>query len=237
MIAKKNPKFQEGNNRGIYFQLGILITGTSLLMAFTWKTPVNKNYKSTDERIAEVPTIEVVKEKVEKPIEIPKVEKQQPQKSPDPITVKALTAFINPIDNKDKNEKVDVKHKLNKGDIVGLGGDIDDLGDPPKLDEVVKFPDREAKFNGNWKQFLSENVVYPAASKEWGDQGAVHVSFVVEKDGSVTDVDVLNKERVTKELQEEAIRVVKSSPNWVPGTLNGEYVRSYANVKINFILE
>jgi protein TonB len=68
-----------------------------------------------------------------------------------------------------------------------------------------------------------------------GIQGKVYVKFIVEKDGSITDAKVANK--IDKHLAKEALRVVNLSPKWKPGTLKGEYVRSYKTVVINFTLE
>lgn len=237
MIAKKNPKLQEEKNRVVYFQLGLLVTGTSLLMAFTWKTPVDSSEKLIVERSSEIEVIQMMEEEKEKPIEIPEVKKVVQKKEPDPVTVKTLTSFIDPTKNVDKNEKISVQLKVKKGDKVGSGEFDLDIGDAPKLDVVVEFPDQEAKFEGNWHQYLSENAKYPEIAREWGEQGTVFVGFVVEKNGSITDVKVKNKERVAKSLQKEALRVVKSSPRWTPGVKDGEYVRSVKTVKVNFILD
>jgi protein TonB len=234
MIAKKNPKLQEEKNRVVYFQLGLLVTGTSLLMAFTWKTPVNSSEKLIVERTSKVEVIQMMEE--EKPIEIPKVQPVVQQKKTDPITIKLLTAFIDPTKNKDIDEGVFVEAKAKEGDIVG-SGDFDlDIGDAPDLDVVVEWVDQEAAFIGNWYQYLSDHTVYPEEAQDWGDEGAVYVSFIVERNGSITDVHVKNKNRVAVSLQKEAIRVVKSSPKWTPGVKGGEYVRSIKTIKVNFIL-
>lgn len=237
MIAKKNPKLQEEKNRVVYFQLGLLVTGTSLLMAFTWKTPVNSNEKSIVERSSEIEVIQMMEEEKETPVEIPEVKKVEQAKTPDPITIKLLTQFIDPTKNKDVNEKIYVEKKVKDGDKVG-DGDFDlDIGDAPELEVAVEFPDTEALFQGNWYQYLSEHARYPEIAREWGEEGAVFIEFIVEKNGTITDVKVKNKDRVAKSLQKEAIRVVKSSPRWTPGIKGGEYVRSYKTVRVNFILD
>jgi len=236
MIAKKNPKLQEEKNRVVYFQLGLLVTGTSLLMAFTWKTPVDSSEKLIVERSSEIEVIQMLEEEKEKPIEIPEVKKVQ-EKDPNPITVKTLTPFIDPTKNKDKNEKISVELKVKEGDKIGSGEFDVDIGERPELkDGLVDFPDKEASFEGNWYQYLKENTVYPEIAQEWGEEGSVYVSFIVEKNGSITDVQVKNKKYVAESLQKEAIRVVKSSPRWKPGVKGGEYVRSVKTVKVNFIL-
>lgn len=237
MIAKKNPKLQQEKNRVVYFQLGLLVTGTSLLMAFTWKSPVNSEEKLIVERFSEIEVIQMMEEEKEAPIKIPEVKKVEEQKTPDPITIKMLTPFIDPTQNKDKDESVFVKTKAKDGDKVG-DGDFDlDIGEAPELEVVTEFPDKEARFQGNWYQYLNEHAKYPKIAQEWGEEGAVFVGFIVEKDGSITDVKVKNRDRVAKSLQKEAIRVVKSSPRWTPGIKDGEYVRSFKTVRVNFILE
>lgn len=237
MIAKKNPKLQQEKNRVVYFQLGLLVTGTSLLMAFTWKSPVNSNEKLIVERSSEIEVIQMMEEEKEAPIKIPEVKKVEQQKTPDPITIKMLTPFIDPTDNKDTDEKLSVETKPKDGDLVGNGDFVLDIGDAPELETAVEFPDQEAIFQGNWYQYLRENAKYPEIAQEWGEEGAVFVEFIVEKDGSITDVKVKNKDRVAKSLQKEAIRVVKSSPRWTPGVKDAEYVRSFKTVRVNFILE
>ncbi|MBR6715088.1 MAG: energy transducer TonB [Prevotella sp.] len=84
-------------------------------------------------------------------------------------------------------------------------------------------------------KFLSENVKYPVVAQENGVQGRVVVSFVVERDGSITDVKVVRS--VDPSLDKEATRVVKSMPNWIPGKQNGAAVRVKYNVPVSFRLQ
>ena len=80
--------------------------------------------------------------------------------------------------------------------------------------------------------WLSQNIRYPAAAQRNGIQGRVMVSFVVEKNGSVSDVRVLKS--VDPLLDNEAIRVVKAMPKWSPGKLNGQAVRVKYTLPISF---
>ncbi len=84
-------------------------------------------------------------------------------------------------------------------------------------------------------KFLSDNVKYPVVAQENGVQGRVVVSFVVEKDGSITDVKVVRS--VDPSLDKEAARVVKSMPRWIPGKQNGAAVRVKYNVPVSFRLQ
>jgi protein TonB len=84
-------------------------------------------------------------------------------------------------------------------------------------------------------KYLQENIKYPDEAKELGVQGKVFVTFVVEVDGSITDVKVLRG--IGAGCDEEAIRVVKNMPKWVPGKQRGVPVRVQFNLPIKFTLQ
>ncbi len=84
-------------------------------------------------------------------------------------------------------------------------------------------------------QYLSSNIKYPVVAQENGVQGRVVVSFVVERDGSITDVQVARS--VDPSLDREAMRVVRSMPKWIPGKQNGQAVRVKYNVPVAFRLQ
>ena len=98
------------------------------------------------------------------------------------------------------------------------------------LEEMPEFPGGETEM----MKFLSKNVVYPTIASENGIQGRVMVGFVVERDGSVSDVKVLRG--VDPSLDKEAIRVVKSMPKWKPGMQTGKPVRCRFTIPVNFRL-
>ena len=84
-------------------------------------------------------------------------------------------------------------------------------------------------------QFLSSNIQYPADAKKQKVDGRVLVNFVVEKDGSITEVKV--PKPGFPSLDAEAIRVVKAMPKWKPGYQNGQAVRVQFAMPINFSLK
>ena len=84
-------------------------------------------------------------------------------------------------------------------------------------------------------RYLQENIKYPEEAKELGIQGRVFVTFVVEVDGSITDVRVLRG--IGGGCDQEAIRVVKGMPKWVPGKQRGVPVRVQFNLPIKFTLQ
>ena len=109
--------------------------------------------------------------------------------------------------------------------------------EPVKEEEIFVAVEQQPEFPGgtaslmNW---LASNVRYPQMALENGISGRVIVKFVVEKDGSVSGVTLVRG--VDKDLDREAIRVVKSMPKWQPGKNNGQAVRCYFNLPVNFKL-
>ena len=84
-------------------------------------------------------------------------------------------------------------------------------------------------------QFLSSNIQYPADAQKQKVDGRVLVNFVVEKDGSITEVKVVKPGFPS--LDAEAVRVVKAMPKWKPGYQNGRAVRVLFTLPINFSLK
>ena len=84
-------------------------------------------------------------------------------------------------------------------------------------------------------EYLSKNIKYPVIAEENGVQGRVIVTFVVERDGSITDVKVVKS--VDPSLDKEAQRVVKAMPHWIPGKQNGSAVRVKYTVPVTFRLQ
>jgi protein TonB len=83
--------------------------------------------------------------------------------------------------------------------------------------------------------FLSKNLKYPTLAKENGIEGRVVVRFVVEKDGTLTNITLLRK--VGWGCDDEATRLIKQMPNWTPGKMNGKPVRTYYTLPIVFSLK
>ena len=86
-------------------------------------------------------------------------------------------------------------------------------------EQLPEFPDGEQAL----MDFIKKNQKYPASALEKGIQGRVTLSFVVEKDGSISNIEVMRSP--AEELTQEAIRVVKKLPKFIPGKMNGEPVR------------
>lgn len=103
--------------------------------------------------------------------------------------------------------------------------------------EQCTSSDQNPEFPGGKElltQYLASNVNYPQESIEYGDQGNVYIAFVVETDGSITNCRVLKG--VTRALDQEALRLIKEMPNWIPGKCEGVVYRTYVSMPIVFRL-
>ncbi len=108
----------------------------------------------------------------------------------------------------------------------------------PKEEQIFTAVEQQAEFPGGTSalmKWLSNNIRYPESAQQNDIQGRVIVKFVVEKDGSIGAVTILKG--VDRDLDREAIRVVKKMPKWQPGKNNGVAVRSYFNLPVNFRLQ
>lgn len=107
----------------------------------------------------------------------------------------------------------------------------------PKEEEIFVAVEQQAEFPGGLPalmKWLSSNIRYPEAAQQNDIQGRVIVKFVVEKDGSIGATEIVKG--VDKDLDREALRVVKKMPKWQPGKNNGVAVRSYFTLPVVFKL-
>ena len=106
-------------------------------------------------------------------------------------------------------------------------------------EEVFTVVEQDPEFPGGMDalvQFLGSNVRYPQDARDEGVEGRVFVTFVVERDGSVSNVRVVRDPDPKGRLGQEAVRVVKAMPKWKPGRQRGKKVRVQFNLPIQFQL-
>lgn len=109
---------------------------------------------------------------------------------------------------------------------------------PQDSSMVYDFPEKMAHFPGSpdaMDLFIRKNLVYPPNLKAAGIQGKVYVQFVVEKDGSLTNISIRMSSK-NEDLDQEAINVIKKMPNWIPGSIKGKNVRVKQTIPIIFSL-
>lgn len=193
--------------------------------------------------------------KVEKKTETPKVEQVQKVEK-----VKSSIAFTPPVIKKDsevkpeeemktQDELKETKTAIGAFDVKGndeAGGTllkaVEDIAapEPPKQEEeqnkIFEVVEQQPQFpGGSVNGWLADHIKYPVVAAENGIQGRVVVQFVVERDGSVSQVRVVRG--VDPSLDKEAQRVISSMPKWIPGKQNGQSVRSRFTVPVTFRLQ
>ncbi len=108
---------------------------------------------------------------------------------------------------------------------------------PQQVNGVYNLVDDQPAFPGGpnaFMKYLAKNVKYPAADIDNNVQGRVVAQFVVEKDGSLTQIKTVRAP--SKAMADEAIRVLKKSPKWKPGKVKGQAVRTMYTVPVSFAL-
>ena len=147
-----------------------------------------------------------------------------------PPTVKELEVA----DPGQKNLKGDKNAEVNIDEPVGTSEAKVTEEDPNRIfTSVEKIPEFPGGIEAFYR-YLSKSIKYPSVARENGTQGRVIVSFVCERDGSLTDIKVARG--IGDGCDEEAVRVLRASPRWKPGIQNGRPVRVAYSVPISFTL-
>lgn len=226
MEEKKTSKADLENKKIIFRQIGLIVALAVLLFAFEWKT--------YDKTIVDLGTrqVEDIPEEL-----VPITE--QPVKPPPPPPPKQVVK-INIVDDNidvDDDIMINVEADQNTEMQAYIPVRVDEEEDSEEtmifmvVESMPEFPGGEASLY----KYLAENIKYPQMAKESGIQGRVFVTFVVERDGSVTDVRVLRG--IGGGCDEEAVRVVKNMPRWTPGKQRGKSVRVQYNLPVKFTLQ
>ena len=221
----------------------ILIVVVIALIAFCiptlvrWATPERKEVMTEVTVLSELEAPEVKQE------EFKRVEKV----APPPQAVRSSIMFTAPV-IKSQEELISAKAGNSIADVKGNdeinGQDIADLkqvvvqGTPKEEEKVFDMVEQMPSFPGGDAElmsFLAKNMKYPAMAQENGVQGRVICQFVVTKDGTVKDVNVLRS--LDPSCDKEAIRVLLSMPRWIPGKQNGKPVAVIFTVPIIFRLQ
>lgn len=115
---------------------------------------------------------------------------------------------------------------------------VPDQPEKEEQEEIYDIPEVPAKFPGGDKaffEFLKNTIEYPSMATDQGIQGVVYYSFVVEKDGSISNVKLLRG--ISKELDAEAKRVILAMPNWTSAMQRGVVCRSRVNIPLRFTFD
>jgi protein TonB len=220
MQPKKTEKANIDKKIGKYFLVGLAVSIALVITAFEWRFFDQKTKALTsdlkieeDEMVADVTQQKKRKPPPPAPPEIEIVE--------DDVEVEEDQPDIKEVDM-DQNTAMNLpegKEEAEKDDKIFM-----------VVEDSPTFPGGEAEM----MRYISNNIEYPTMEKENGIEGKVVVNFVVNENGSISNIKILKG--VTKGLNEEAKRVVKTMPNWEPGEQRGKPVKVRVNLPIRFSL-
>ena len=216
MEPKKNPEISLEKKKGLFFQIGLILALVIVLVAFEWKS-----YEKVDYNLGQL-NLDDLEEEI---IPITKQEIKPPPPPPPPPEV--IEIVEDDIEIEDELEIEDTESDEDE-EI-----EIEEEDDDEFFMVVENMPEFPGGDLGLMK-YIQKNVKYPAIAKEYNITGKVYVSFIVDKSGSVTNVKIVRG--VDKNLDAEALRVVKSLPKYKPGKQRGKAVRVMFTIPINFTL-
>lgn len=227
MTIKKSKKADLESKVFIFREIGLIITLAFLLWALGWKSYEKEGVKYTLTKAENIP---------EEMVEITQQNKPLPPKVPQQTTTLKIVA-----------NNVEVKNDV----VIDVEADQKTEIEEYTAEPIINSEEEEAteeehifvivesmpSFPGGEEariKYLSENIKYPKLARESNIQGRVFVTFVVEKDGRISNVKILRG--IGGGCDEEAIRVIKNMPKWIPGKQRNVPVRVQFNMPIKFVL-
>lgn len=152
--------------------------------------------------------------------------------------VQSNEAQIGNVDQKGKIDISQINDKVKEVVVAPVAPKVEPVVKKPEPEKIFEAVEQQAQFPGGQAalmKWLSNNIKYPELAQQNNVEGRVTVKFTVEKDGSISNPVIAKG--VDKDLDREAIRVVKKMPKWQPGKNNGVAVRSYFYLPVVFKLQ
>lgn len=221
MEPKKTDRANIDKKIGKYFLIGLSMSIAFVITAFEWRFYEQKTKELTSD-------LEIEEDEMVADVTQQKKRKPPP---PAPPEIEIVEDDVEVDEDQPDIKEVD----MDQSSAMNLPEGTEEAEqEEDKIFTVVEnsptFPGGEGKM----MRYISNNIQYPQMEKENGIEGQVVVNFVVNEDGSITDIKILKGE--TKGLNEEAKRVVRSMPKWEPGKQRGKPVRVRVNLPIRFTL-
>jgi protein TonB len=215
MDPKKNSEVNLERKRGLFLQIGLVITLLIVLGAFEYKSyekvAYNLGLLNLDDLEEDI--IPITKQEVKPP---------PPPPPPPPEVIEIVE------DDVVIEDEIEIEDTESDEDLEIVEEDDEEVF--MVVENMPEFPGGDLGL----MKYIQKNVKYPPIAKEYNITGKVYISFVVDKSGSVTNVKVVRG--VDKNLDAEAVRVIKSLPKYKPGKQRGKAVRVMFTVPINFTL-
>ncbi len=228
MELKKNDRVNLEKRKGVFFQLGLVIALSLILIAFEWTSGgLSANEFDTGDS-------EQIEEEI---IPITRQEQPEPPKPPEPPKVTEVLQIVEDdvvLEDELQLEDFEVDQE-SEIEIMEFSEEEEEEEEAEIFFIVEDMPSFQGKGQDGFRTYIGNNLQYPEIAAENGISGRVFVKFVIEPDGSISNVGIVRG--VDPALDKEAIRVVKSSPKWAPGKQRGKPVRVSFTFPINFVLQ
>jgi protein TonB len=229
MEIKKNDNVNLEKRKGIFFQLGLVIVLALCLIAFEWTSGQKgpNEFADLGEEVLEeelIPITEMPEQQPEIPPEIPKVTELF-EIVEDDVTIENEIIFA------DDETSFDDEVQMYDFEIT----EEEEAEEEEIFIVVEDMPTFRGGDVNKFRDWVQARVKYPQIAAENGIQGKVYLMFVVEPDGSVSNVSIMRG--VDPALDNEAIKAVEASPKWAPGKQRGAPVRVRFSITVNFQLQ
>ena len=223
MEIKKSPKADLKNKRGLLLEIGLVVSLLLVIVAFSY-TPKEKRVEKIDLQTA------IVEEQI---VEITRQD-QKPPEPPRKVEVKVIADLLQVVTNDTKiTTEVDFTEFDEDVEVVQTVGVEEEVVED---DQPFLIAETMPSFQGGdlntFRAWVQQNVKFPQIALENGIQGRVVLSFVIEKDGRLTNIQVL--QTPDRSLSDEAIRVLSKSPKWTPGKQRNQVVRVKYTLPVDF---
>ena len=226
MEIKKNPKVDVQNKRVLLLEIGLALSLLVVIGAFLY-TP----------REYQIEQIEQVAAVVEEEITEITRQDQKPPEPPKRTEITVITDILNIVTNDEKIEtSVDFAEFAEDVEIIQqVAVEEENIEDDQPFVKVEQMPSFMGGDLMTFRNWVMSKVRFPQIALENQISGQVLLSFVVERDGSLTNIQVLRTPDAS--LSDEAIRVLKSSPKWTPGKQRNQAVRVKYTLPIEFRIQ
>ena len=226
MQVKKSENASLEKDKLVYVLMGLVFTLSLVFVALEWTEKEVTKYEVTDTEFL-----------FEEDMDIQQTTQETPPPPPPPAVQEV--EVLNVVEDNVETESIEVNAEDDKAEEVVIAAPVEAPVEEEEEEVVFVVVESMPEFPGGQQalfKYLSENVKYPVIAQENGIQGRVICQFVVNKDGSIVDVEVV-RSGGDPSLDKEAIRVIKSMPKWKPGKQRGKPVRVKYTVPVNFKLQ
>ena len=212
MEPKKNPKIDLARQSGMFLNIGMAASILIVIVAFEWRS-------YDDNALMDLGNVEDDFEDI--------LEKPPTEQPPPPPPKVQVPEIIEVPDEEEIEEEIEVELDVEVTEETVVEEIVfEEAPEEEAVDEIFTIVEEPASFPGGITAFygyLKKELKYPRQAQRMGIEGRVFVQFVVEKDGTLTDIQVVKG--IGAGCDEEALRVLKNSPKWKPGKQRGKAVR------------